>query len=177
MTRRSHFDPKEAERQVDKVMRPKRAEIGEPKSFLESALKYDGDECLLWPYATTTPGYAEMRYLGKTAAVHVLVCEFTNGGNPGGMEAAHSCGVRRCIAPKHLRWATSEQNNGDKITHGTSLKGSAQPMSKLTEKDIPIIRSLAAVESRRTTADRFGISPSTVSRIVSGNIWGWLKNE
>ncbi len=40
--------------------------------FHEIVIPYDGDECLIWPYATLANGYAEIRHAGTMCLVSRL---------------------------------------------------------------------------------------------------------
>ena len=79
--------------------------------FAEVVLPYQGDGCLIWPFATTA-GYGRL----DDKLVNRLVCEAEHGPPPfPKAEAAHSCDVRACVARKHLHWATRKENEDDKL--------------------------------------------------------------
>ena len=80
---------------------------------------------------------------------------------------AHSCGVRRCINKRHLRWATQVENEVDKLTHGTR-------QSKLTEKQVLFIRNLHGVVPQKLLASHFKVSLGTVEQILARKIWRHL---
>jgi hypothetical protein len=93
---------------------------GEPERFYqETVLTYDGDDCLLWPYAKTPQGYAMMRVKGsaQSITVHRRLCEEVNGPPPGpGYDAGHSCnfGTTGCVARAHVFWQTRVDNIADR---------------------------------------------------------------
>jgi len=95
---------------------------GEPRKFLAAAKAYDGNDCLLWPYATDGHGYGHVKRWGESPQkVHRLVCEAVKGPPPfPKAEALHSCGNGHlgCCAPKHLRWGTHADNGRDMVAHG-----------------------------------------------------------
>lgn len=140
-------------------------EPGSQQAFLEAALQYEGNDCLIWPYSRVT-GYASLG--GKI--VSRIVCERTHGPPPQGMEAAHLCGNGRlgCISKRHLEWATSQDNNLMKRHHGTLAV-------KLQEADIEEIRALRGKMLQREVAAKFGISQTHVSKIQRRASWAWLK--
>lgn len=154
---------------------------GEPLRFLEDvALNYASDECLVWPYSRDTNGYAKVAIDGNMRPVSRVLCERVHGNAPSPeYETAHSCGRGNdgCINPRHLRWATHTENIADKLIHGTWLRGEKIAQSKLTEHDVLEIRSLLARVSQREIAERYGVTQSTVARIQSGEIWGWLNER
>jgi hypothetical protein len=150
---------------------------GDLKKWLQDvAIKYKGDGCILWPFATIPGGYGRFKENGKTTAANRWICEQTHGPSPTDThEAAHSCGNGRCLNPKHLRWATPKENTADKIVHGTLLKGSMSPSSRLTEDQVKEIRQLYGSTSQTKIAELFGVANQTISSIINGQTWGWLK--
>ena len=155
-----------------------KAENGEPKRFYkEVVLPYEGDECIIWPY-NKSGGYGQFYEDGKMHRVHRRLCEEINGPPPTeDHQAAHSCGKGKsgCVTKSHISWKTPKENNADKITHGTSGRGESHNLSKLTEEQVVEIRSLRGIEKIKSTASRYGVSMSQVSRIQLGYNWGWLK--
>lgn len=99
---------------------PFRSTYGEPMRWLASCLAADTDECVLWPFATKPNGYGDFRVKGRMTYPHRFICERTHGASPApDMQAGHRCGNRRCCNPKHLRWVTRQENEADKLVHGT----------------------------------------------------------
>jgi HNH endonuclease len=75
-------------------------------------LPYPFNNCLLWPFGIGSHGYGA--YADTT--VPRFVCNAVYGPPPfPRAEAAHSCHVRACVNPRHLRWATRQQNEDDKL--------------------------------------------------------------
>lgn len=148
---------------------------GEPVRYLrEHVLTYDGDDCLVWPYARLTNGYGHMYFHGKSRTVSSVVCEQIHGPAPTQMhEAAHSCGKGHegCITPRHLRWATPVENRADKLIHGTANLGERNGSAKLTEADVLEIRSMKGMRTQQKIADKFGVSRSLISMLHSGKVW------
>lgn len=151
---------------------------GEPIRFYQDvALTFEGTDCLIWPYSTVK-GYGQIRVSGKMALVHRIVCESRNGAPPTPEhEAAHSCGNRACVNPRHLRWATPAENSADKIIHGTHTRGELNPRAKITEAMAVEIRVLRGVDTQVSIAKRFGLSQQTVSQIQSGKLWSFLSTQ
>lgn len=90
---------------------------GEAVRFLrEVVLRHSVDECLLWPFGRGKHGYATY---GKNSLAHRWICEKLYGPPPDpSYQVAHKCGIRACVAPAHLRWATPTENEADKLLHG-----------------------------------------------------------
>lgn len=152
---------------------------GEALQYLQDVvLKYDGDECLVWPYARNSTGYGQVVIPEKgRKLVSRVVCEIVNGPPPHTLdEAAHSCGNGSggCCTPRHLTWKDRSGNEIDKISHGTSNRGIANGHAKLTEDAALEIYSLRGKESQASLAARFCVSPKTIESIHKGKNWGWL---
>lgn len=149
---------------------------GEAKRFYRDVvLKYDGDKCLAWPFMTDRMGYGMMgrRY------VHVRVCELVNGPAPDPeMEAAHSCGNGRggCCTKRHLRWRTHAENQAEMVEHGHSARGEKCGIAKLTRYDVREIRRLAGAMSQSSLAEKFGVAPSHIWKIIHRTRWAWLDD-
>lgn len=140
-------------------------------AFFEAALVHHSNDCLLWPYGQNGVGYAIM----KGRAVHRLVCDRVHGPPPfHKSEVAHSCGVRKCINHRHLRWDTRAGNLADRLLHGTDSRGQKSWNAKLTEADVLQIRQLRSYLSSDEIAAMFGVARATINGIFSGRVWGWL---
>ncbi len=88
------------------------ASPGDAKRFIKMAIKFQGDECLIWPFGKSD-GYGGYRK-GASSSAHNFVCRAVHGRPPKGKrEAAHSCGYRSCVNPRHLRWASRTENDED----------------------------------------------------------------
>lgn len=135
--------------------------------FKDVVLTYEGGACLIWPHAENGIGYGVL----GTKLVHRLVCEHFNGPPPLNMEAAHSCGNRRCCTPKHIRWKTHAENMADMRQHGTVNHGARNGAAKLTDTDVLAIRALSGRFSQRAIAKQFGVNQGTISDIVRREAW------
>lgn len=154
---------------------------GEAQRFLRDVVfTYEGDDCLIWPFARQKNGYAQIGYEGRTQIVSRIVCERSNGPAPTpDHHAAHTCGngSNGCVNMRHLLWKTRAENEADKIDHGTACLGERNPQAVLTEDDVAEIRRLRGEFTTRQIGDMFGISQTTVSAIHVGKRWGWLPEE
>ncbi len=144
--------------------------------FIEIAVRYSGDECLLWPHATTASGYGYVGVGYKRIMAHRLVLERSAGPAPQpDMVAAHApvvCHNRLCVNPRHLRWDSMAGNHADKVPDDTHDRGSRHPNSKLTESQVLAIRSDARPHDR--IAAQYGISRQYVGLIRNRKRWAWL---
>lgn len=149
--------------------------MGLQKDFVDLALASSSDECILWPFSKSPGGYGKIKLSYKSRDVHRYVCELAHGEPAKKMCAAHSCGVRLCVNPRHLRWATYKENHDDMIRHGTIDRGEKRYNAKLTEDQVREIRAWDGVEMQKDLAARLGVSRSLVCRVLKGRGWGWLK--
>jgi hypothetical protein len=154
---------------------------GEAQRYLEHVvMPYDGDGCLIWPFAKSGGGYGAMQDEGQMHPVSRIVCIRAHGPPPTPRhEAAHSCGRGHlgCVAKRHVSWKTAVENTSDKHLHGTVRKGTSHPNAKLTEADVREILRLNGEKSHTEIAAQFGIGQSYVSRIVRGEAWGHLSGN
>ena len=140
--------------------------------FRQVVLPWDEDRCLPWPYHRNGNGYAEMRRDGRSGLiVSRIVCEHVHGPAPTpDHEAAHSCGQGRngCVNPRHLSWKTPKQNAADRVTHGTHPLGERNPNVKLKDAEVSQILELKGLYSLQKIADMFGVTKSTIFRVMAG---------
>lgn len=139
---------------------------GDARRFIDAAVDYKSDGCLLWPYGVNRQGYGQVAYNGNTYRAHNLVCRLVYG-DPSSPrhQAAHACGNRLCIAPSHLRWKTPKGNNADKRLHGTLR-------SKLTPTDVLAIRA-----SIRGLAKEYGVTVGAIKDVCTGKTWSWVEEK
>jgi hypothetical protein len=148
---------------------------GSRRKWLDEQAAYEGDNCVIWPFAKPDDGYPIITLPGggQTGA-HVYVCEKVHGGPPTpDHEVAHSCGRGRhgCVTPRHVRWATRAENAADRMIHGTEPRGEKNGMAKLTRADVDEIIALRGVETGRATAEQFGVTPAQISNIQLRKQW------
>lgn len=145
---------------------------GSTATFIDNvALTFEGDECLVWPFARDHEGYGKAFYGGKRRKASRIVCELANGAAPKDLEAAHTCGYSSCVNPRHLRWATPQENTDDKRRHGTIPRGEGHPNSKLTNEQAKQIFSLYGSRPSSEIAAQFGVSLGTVYVIGERIYW------
>lgn len=138
---------------------------GEYRRWIEDHVRFDGSECLIWPYWRDKQGYGPIREM----------CSLAHGEPPTKEhQAAHSCGKGHegCMHPGHLRWATRHENQQDMVKHGNSLRGQRNWNVKLTERDVAEIRSSGA--EQKDLALRYGVTQQTISDIQRRRSWAWL---
>lgn len=84
--------------------------------------------CWLWTGNTNDKGYGYITNNGKRVRVHRVAYVLEHGLIPEGMQVDHSCRVRNCVNPIHLRLATNKQN----MENIGNRQGSAVPYRGVT---------------------------------------------
>lgn len=95
---------------------------GEPDKFIEKAVNWKSNRCLIWPYSRDNHGRARIAVNGRPQQASRIVCEKAHGAPPTPKhEAAHNCGRGHlgCVNNKHLEWKTHAENQADMIGHNS----------------------------------------------------------
>ena len=152
---------------------PIEAGKGDRLRWLKAHLEYAGAACLVWPFSSDPSGYGSGYYAGRKIGAHRLMCVLAHGEPPvGNSQAAHSCGNKSCVNPKHLRWATGAQNADDKRRHGTMPYGERVHSSRMTVADVRRAKAMRSDgASYQKISELIGVSRSTVSRACKGETW------
>jgi len=136
--------------------------------FVTLAARYQGDDCLVWPFSTNARGHGVLSYRtpeGKrtTTTAHRAVLIRAEGPPPDpSMYACHEpvvCHNPPCVNPKHLRWATPYLNAMDQLLDRTGT-----PV--LWPWDVDAIR--ASGETQDVLARRYGVSQAAISQAKNG---------
>ena len=141
-------------------------------AFLQAAIEYESDECLLWPFARNSMGYAHLLLDRRYVLAHRYVCEKTNGASSADRPLAlHTCGngAKGCIAPRHLKWGTHAENMSDMVADGHSQRGEKMHLAKLNAEMVRAIRM--ATGTQQKIANRFGVTQSNISAILRRRSW------
>jgi hypothetical protein len=88
---------------------------------------------------------------------------------------AHLDGSRTNAAATNLKWVSHVENHSHRQRHGTDPAGERHPSAKLSEADARAI--LASDEPHGQIAERFNVSPHTVSDIKRGKRWGHIQSH
>jgi len=115
-----------------------------------------------------------MKY--RTFLIHRLVLTLFVGPCPPGMQCCHNDGDPKNGRLSNLRWDTVLANGKDRVRHGTSCKGERCGTSKLTTKDVLEIRASSKPNQRNKIAlsKKYGVSKSTIERVVARKTWGHI---
>ena len=144
---------------------------------------YEGDECLIWPYAKATEDgrYGVMvtdKRTKKKVLVHRRLCAEVHGPAPSPKhDASHTCGNGHiaCVAKRHIVWKTHRENMADKIEHGTTNRGHRHGLVKLTEDQVRKIKARKGSATTIALAAEFRVSSASISQIFTGKAWAWVE--
>lgn len=143
----------------------------------------DLDECWPWKAAVRRKdeGYGAFWYKGRHRPASQIVWLLTRGEElrpP--FQALHRCDNPPCCNPAHLFKGTNIQNNEDKVSKNRHAYGSRVGTALLTEADALEIKALklhgrSPHGYRTKIAQRFGVSPATITDVWSSRRWKHLN--
>lgn len=104
--------------------------------------------------------------------VHHLVLLAFVGPRMAGQECRHLDGNEFNNQLDNLCWGTKEENEADKILHGTHNRGSRHPLSKINEETAAEIkRLLRSGVKPKQIASQLSVPVQTVYNINAGSVW------
>lgn len=147
-----------------------RTREGTALAALEAAFQEHSVKCVPCEIGVSSSGYPTARVHGRRQGLHRLACEYRNGPPPNPRHhAAHECGNRKCINPRHLYWATPAENVADAIRHGTWVHAEKHGGAKLTAMQVNLIRSDS--RPKAVVARAYGVAESTIWAIIQHKTW------
>ncbi|MBF0170813.1 MAG: HNH endonuclease [Nitrospinae bacterium] len=146
--------------------------------FEEKFEKITESGCWIWTGTVNNTGYGLiMASPGKVKCAHVIsyeiyVGEIPEGDGFHGNCVLHSCDIRCCVNPNHLRIGTQSENIQDCVKrnrhYSPSLFGEQNPRSKLTNNQISEIRDIGKTRTQKQIAETYGVSQSHISEVLNG---------
>lgn len=133
------------------------------------------DGCWIWLRGTNRGGYGWLQAGRSRMLAHRLAFFLAHGYLPAVVR--HTCDTPRCVNPDHLLAGTQAENARDAMERGRTTRGERHTHSKVTSDDVREIRRRYAAGGI-TQADlgaEYGLKQPTVSNILAGRFWGWLK--
>lgn len=136
--------------------------------------------CWNWTGGLNKSGYGTMAPTEFGTLAHRIsyglnVGPIPKGNGTHGTCVCHKCDNTKCVNPDHLFLASNAENVADRDAKGrhNPLRGSANGMAKLTEKQVREIRLMYPCEGvfLRHVAERYSITTTTVSDVVNRKIW------
>lgn len=138
----------------------------------------DAEGCMLWTGAIDPQtGYGRFRVRTNTQNAHKLSLLIAEGPpSVPGLEAAHGCRYRHCVAPAHLSWKTRQENVDDQLRDGTRAQGEMIVQHKLIASEVLVIRARYARGdvSQTALAVEYGVSRRAISHIITRSTWRHL---
>lgn len=126
------------------------------------------DECWVWTGARTDNNYGVTRIQKRQEYAHRVAWMLTHG-DLGALWVLHRCDNKPCCNPSHLFTGTHLDNMADAASKG--LLRCWRARRRLAPDEIAVIRQRCAngpYGTRSAVAREYGVSPSFVSRIASG---------
>ena len=114
-----------------------RVRLMSPRDRFLSKLTPTKDGCLVWTGSTNQKGYGRFSINYKKVAVHRFSYETYVGEIPEDLYVLHSCDVRACVLPSHLRLGTQKENmeDRDKSGNGWWLNGYRNSITGWNERN------------------------------------------
>tara|TARA_R110000823_G_C15657157_1_gene471618 strand:- start:2 stop:517 length:516 start_codon:yes stop_codon:yes gene_type:complete len=131
--------------------------------------------CHLWTANKNSLGYGMFSGGSRTAkGAHRFAYKTYIGEIPPGMLVLHTCNVRNCVNPDHLKLGTHKENMEHMVKSGNSGKGKAY--NTLTERQVRDIRkAIANDETVVGLAKKYSVCSTTISRIKNNRTWTHIK--
>lgn len=137
--------------------------------------------CWLWRGTIDSKGYGQMRLIGRRHyRCHRISYQFFVGAIPPGKMILHSCDIKNCVNPEHLRPGTAKDNMQDALKRNRlkPARGERSGRAILTEDLVIWIRENSKPYdkhlSRAALARKFGVSASTIRELILKNNWKHL---
>ena len=119
-------------------------------------------------------GYGRIRgEKGKLIRIHRAAYEKNHGEIPAGMVVMHSCDKPACINIRHLKLGTQAENIKDMDIKGrrVALIGSQQPMAKVNEEDVRLIKERLKTETCAAISRDYQVSEELIRNIKKNRRW------
>lgn len=141
--------------------------------IVNRCVQFDINDCAVWPSELANHKYPVISKGRRSYGANRIVCELIHGRAPADKShAAHSCGNRRCVNPRHLRWANAKENAADKAIHGTHKRGSLCSNAILNEEIVRQIKRESSDGLNQTQlAIKYGVSRGAIHDIFRGKSW------
>ena len=140
---------------------------------LRQALVYVRVTKTCWLFEGYRPSgkHGRIEYREQQIYIHRAIYAALHGPIPPEMEICHTCDVGNCIFPDHLFLGTYLDNINDMRRKGRGvdppiISGESHPLATLSDEDVAEVRRLAGRQKQRDIAARFGVSQSTVWRLI-----------
>jgi hypothetical protein len=142
------------------------------------------ETCWLWTASLDEDGYG--RFTSPERLAHRFAYRYYKGELVPGLMVLHSCDVRACCNPEHLRLGTAKENSNDCLSRGRhvvssgafkpgDMAGENNTTAKLTWEDVHEIRRRKAAGLKygelKRMAKEYDIAYITIQKIVANKLW------
>jgi DNA invertase Pin-like site-specific DNA recombinase len=94
------------------------------------------------------------------------------------MVVMHTCDIRNCVNPGHLKLGTTLDNVRDRDMKGRLSRGEAHYKAKLTQSAIDTIRTRRfSGVPRQVLSGEYGVSPTTITRVTQRESWKHITSQ
>lgn len=109
----------------------------------------------------------------RPESAHRVAMELTTGRPiPSGLHVLHSCDIRWCVRPDHLRLGTDADNKSDVIARRRMPRGTLHHNAKLSERQVLLLRkAYAKGTTMAVLATRAGVDLGTLWSLLKGRTW------
>ena len=144
--------------------------------FFGEVFRTNTDQCILWPFATNPRGYGKFTRSGTSYTSHRYVCMEVHGEAPTKFHhAAHSCGTKLCVNPRHISWKTPKENEADKLIHDRHIRNERHGQAVLSNEEVRKIRADTRIDA--VIAADYGISRLYVAALQCGKACKYVLLE
>ena len=136
--------------------------------FWSKVDKRSPSECWLWLAALTPGGYGRFSLRGTLLTASRVAYKLSHGAVPDELDVLHSCDVRACCNPAHLRVGTAADNARDREGRNRHRHpGRPKAWRKLAPDTVRLIRSQAQLYSTREHARRHNLSYDAMRKVLN----------
>lgn len=136
------------------------------KRFLRGYKTNEKSGCWTWTGSKYRNGYGWLKVFGKVVSAHRYSYELHKGPIPDGLHILHSCDVKDCVNPDHLRPGTHAENMLEAHDRGAIRTGENHPMygkKNPRPKQANKVRVLGTEYESQNSAERaLGLGSGTV---------------
>lgn len=141
---------------------------------LQAKLKKTRSGCHEWQGHRDEKGYGKIRVDSSTIdRTHRVALRLSGVPVNKGDFVLHACDNPPCCNPEHLSVGTVQDNVRDMVGKGRQkgASGSANRAAKLTERKVRNIRERYTNLTPQEIAKKYGVSPQTIRRVLTGDSW------
>ena len=138
--------------------------------FWDKVKRRGPDKCWNWTGANTGNGYGQFWWNGRNQRAHRVSYALSGRTLDPDLQVCHTCDNGMCVNPAHLFQGTAAENVWDAVKKGRRND------VRLTPEDAKAIRRdyVRREVPMSKLALRFGVSTTTISRIIDRTTYDWL---